>query len=158
MRTVKLMMLAMLAGPVLADTRCQAVIDAGEHTLEYFACLQEQLAAAELKAKIKESEDKLKGNGQLPPGKVVIPNNLFPGEMPEDLKAPAVNRAKLPLYVGYSASEDGQDAIVSYGGTETRVKQGSVLPGGWRVDKFNAYSLTVRNGNSKRIIPLTITQ
>jgi hypothetical protein len=147
----------------LAETvsDCGSILRGSERTLKYFACLQEDLAEAEIKAKIKEaenrgaSEDKMLSSPML--GFAGMPEQFSEmGEIADMTRNDKSSLIELPRYIAYSASRQSKEAVIAYGKSEIRVNKGSVLSGGWVIQDFNEYSLTVMRNKEKRMIPLTI--
>lgn len=161
--SIVLLFISQSSFAVTADD-CASLLVNKERTLKYFACLQENLADAEIKAKIKEAESR--GKDKSVPSYDSMPPPIFnaPVMSGADLNADIneVNNKigseadELPQYIAYSASKTSKEAVIAYGKSEVRVKKGSVLSGGWTVSEFNEYSMSVTKKNKKKTIPLTI--
>lgn len=161
------LVLLLLSQSSFADTgdNCESTLNNKDRTLKYFACLQENLVDAEIKAKIKEAQTRMDNkdmssiNGMYPPNFSQPTMNAGfnpPLEPFTDKNVTEKVGSDLPQYIAYSASKTSKEAIIAYGQSEVRVKSGSVLSGGWTVSSFNEYSMTVTRKNKKETIPLTI--
>lgn len=119
-----------------------------ERTLEYYGCLQNELIEAQLKASIKGEQNKNEGSNGLQnlPGQA-----LFKG-----VDIPTTQTPLTPpiTYVGYSSSNLGTEAIISYGGSKTRVKIGNLLRDGWKVQNITPGALIISGNGKTKTIPL----
>lgn len=165
------LLLAMHPGLAESNNDCKSVLKNNDRSLRYFSCLQESLVEAEIKAKIYEAENRvLNFGGQDITNMQSLPTMPMPMPLASAIDDDLANMAalsdmpindisegtSLPRYVAYSASSKSKEAVIAYGKSEIRVNTGSILSGGWSVQDFNEYSLTVIRNKEKQMIPLTI--